>query len=142
RIAALLLILAPATARAASCGGAAGLDLQSQTFSFGAGSLIVPLDTCNNPDKAYNAGPTNTGGACGAGPDYAYPAGARCYNKASLANVRHPFGLLYLWLENGIPVNIILNNTKSGLGDADFSVSATSGSTTQTVTLIKQDAAG
>jgi hypothetical protein len=138
----LVVLSVSSPIRAATCGGASGLDLQSQSLGFGAGSLIVPMDTCNNPDKTYNPGPTNTGGACGGAPDYSHPGGARCYNLDALANVRHPFGIVYLWLQNGIPVHVILNNQKVGLADADFSVSSTSSGTANTVTLLKQDASG
>src|SRR5690242_5421597 len=107
------LLVLTAQAHAATCGGPSGQDPQSTTGSFGAGSLIIPMDTCYNPDSPRNAGPTNTGGACGGLPAYASPSGANCYNNASLANVRHPFGMLYLFLESGIPVNVILNNAKA-----------------------------
>src|SRR5436305_2663377 len=98
RLSIAIALFVSTPARAATCGGASGLDPQSTTGSFGAGSLIIPMDTCYNPDEASNDGPTNTGGACGSKPAYAYPGGATCYNKASLANVRHPFGMLYLFL--------------------------------------------
>src|SRR5262245_58337704 len=104
------------------------LDPAATTTSFGAGSLIIPMDSCYNPDNPGNAGPTNVGGSCGPGPAYA------CYNQYGGGNDRLPFGVIYLLAENDIPVNIILNQQKIGLADADFSITPPPGSTTATVT--------
>src|SRR5437764_10660773 len=82
RLAICIALLLPTSARAATCGGPSGFDPQSISGTFGAGSIIIPMDTCYNPDQANNDGPTNTGGACGSLPAYGYPSGATCYNKA------------------------------------------------------------
>ncbi|MCA1662707.1 MAG: hypothetical protein LC659_00260, partial [Myxococcales bacterium] len=50
--------------------------------TFAAGSLIIPMDSCYNPDNAGNSGPENVGGSCGAGPSYT------CYAGSSSGNVR------------------------------------------------------
>ena len=137
--------LAASDARASSpssspeCGGTISsttLDPVSTATSFPAGSLLIPMDSCYNPDNPGNQGPTNTGGACGAGPSYS------CYNAYGGGNDRLPFGLLYLLAENNIPVSIILNQTKLGLADADFSITPPTGSTTATVTHLAPSTAG
>jgi hypothetical protein len=112
------------------------LDPIATTTSFGAGALIIPMDSCYNPDNAGNAGPNNVGGACGAGASYT------CYNSYGGGNVRLPFGVLYLLAENNIPVNIILNQTKVGLADADFSITPPAGSSTATVAHVLPSASG
>ena len=107
------------------------------TTTFAPGSLVIPMDSCYNPDTSKsNANPTNIGGACGPGPKYT------CYNSYGGGNVRLPFGLTYLLTENGIPVSIILNQSKLGLADADFSVTPPAGSTTPTVTHLSPTATG
>src|SRR5215475_1297114 len=106
------------------CGGTISsttLDPVATSTQFGAGSLIIPMDSCYNPDNNGNAGPKDTGGSCGAGLSYT------CYNNYGGGNTRLPFGVLYLLAENDIPVSIILNQTKNGLADADFSVTPPSG---------------
>src|SRR4029079_15143285 len=86
------------------------LDPTATSTSFGAGSLIIPMDSCYNPDNPGNSGPANVNGSCAAGP-YSYT----CDNKYGGGNVRLPFGVLYLLAENDIPVSIILNQTKTAL---------------------------
>src|SRR6476646_790403 len=51
------------------------LDPTATSTSFAAGSLIIPMDSCYNPDNPGNSGPKNVGGSCGAGPTYT------CYNQ-------------------------------------------------------------
>src|SRR6185437_8106163 len=49
------------------CGGTVSsttLDPTATTTTFGAGSLIIPMDSCYNPDNAGNAGPYNNGTSC------------------------------------------------------------------------------
>src|SRR5689334_5656705 len=48
----------------------ATLDPQATSTTFGAGALIIPMDSCYNPDNAGNGGPMNVGGSCGAGTSY------------------------------------------------------------------------
>jgi len=98
----------------------------SQPRPFSAGALIIPMDQCYNPDYAAGADYVSDGTTCSAG------ALTACYANYSTGNVRLPFGLLYLLAVNNIPVNIILNPTKRGLGDPDFSVTPYAGATNQT----------
>src|SRR6185369_6236820 len=112
------------------------LDPTATSTSFGAGSLIIPMDSCYNPDNPGNSGPKNVGGSCGAGPTYT------CYNQYGGGNDRLPFGALYLLAENNIPVSIILNQTKTSLADADFSVTPPTGSSTATVTHLSPGTTG
>src|SRR4051812_16031743 len=112
------------------------LDPTATGTTFGAGSLIIPMDSCYNPDNPGNSGPTNVGGSCGAGPVYS------CYNQYGGGNDRLPFGLIYLLAEHNIPVSIILNQKKTGLADADFSITPPSGSSTPTVTHLSPTSAG
>jgi hypothetical protein len=136
------LVPADAGATASSspeCGGSFNtttLDPTATTTAFGPGSLVIPMDSCYNPDSPGNAGPTNVGGSCGAGPSYT------CYNSYGGGNVRLPFGLLYLLAENNIPVSVILNQTKLGLADPDFLITPPSGSTTPTVTHLLPSSTG
>ena len=112
------------------CGGTVSsttLDPTATSTSFNAGSLIIPMDSCYNPDNTGNSGPKNVGGSCGAGPSYT------CYANYTSGNVRLPFGLIYLLAENDIPVSIILNQTKTSLVDDDFSITPPTGSTTATI---------
>jgi hypothetical protein len=121
------------------CGGTISsttLDPTATPTSFAPGSLIIPMDSCYNPDNPGNAGPTNVGGSCGAGPVYT------CYNQYGGGNDRLPFGVIYLLAENDIPVSIILNQSKLGLADADFSITPPSGSSTPTVTHLLPSASG
>ena len=94
------------------------------------------MDSCYNPDNAGNSGPKNVGGSCGAGASYT------CYASYSSGNVRLPFGLLYLLAENDIPVSIILNQTKTSLTEADFSITPPSGSSTATVSDLSAASSG
>lgn len=104
-------------------------DPTAVTTAFPAGSLIVPMDSCYNPDDAGNSGPKNLGGSCGAsGLSYT------CYNATSTGNVRLPYGLIYLLVENNIPVSIILNQKKVSLDEADFSITPPTGSSPSTPT--------
>lgn len=114
-----------------SCGGGGvanvcGTGTVTQTASFSAGALIIPMDQCYNNDYSAGADYTSNGTTCAANAQFA------CYRNYSGGNVRLPFGLIYLLAVNNIPVSIILNPTKRGLGDADFSVTPPAGSTTQT----------
>lgn len=112
------------------CGGTVSsttLDPTAISTSFGAGSLIIPMDSCYNPDNAGNSGPKNVGGSCGAGPSYT------CYNNYGGGDVRLPYGLIYLLAENDIPVSIILNQSKTALNEADFTITPPAGSSTATV---------
>ena len=143
-LAATLLLTGPdarATTSSSSpeCGGtidSTTLDPTAMPTSFGAGSLVIPMDSCYNPDNPGNSGPKNVGGSCGAGPSYA------CYNNYGGGNDRLPFGLLYLLAENDIPVGIILNQTKTALNEADFSITPPSGSSKATVTHLTPSATG
>ncbi len=122
------------------CGGTVSsttLDPTSMSTSFGAGSLIIPMDSCYNPDNAGNAGPYNAGGACTAGP-YSYT----CYNKYGGGDIRLPYGIIYLLAENDIPVSIILNQQKIALNQADFSITPPSGSSAATVVHLTPGATG
>ena len=112
------------------CGGTVSsttLDPTATSTSFAAGSLIIPMDSCYNPDNAGNSGPKNIGGSCGAGASYT------CYNQYGGGDVRLPYGLIYLLAENNIPVSIILNQTKTALNEKDFSITPPTGSSTSTV---------
>ncbi|HEX9105334.1 MAG TPA: hypothetical protein VF997_24155, partial [Polyangia bacterium] len=144
-VACAVLVVDGGDARATSpssspeCGGTVSsttLDPTAVPTSFGSGSLIIPMDSCYNPDNPGNAGPTNVGGSCGAGPAYA------CYNQYGGGNDRLPFGVIYLLAENDIPVSIILNQSKLGLADADFSITPPAGSTAPTVKHLTPTAAG
>ncbi len=105
---------------------------------FDAGALIIPMDTCYNPPvAAANTETKNDGTGC------VVPAGApTCYGTYTNGGIRLPFGLLYLLLQNHIPVSILLNPYKTSLTDADFTV--TGGlqngipSTVATVTYVKR----
>jgi hypothetical protein len=113
------------------CGGTVStttLDPTSTSASFPAGSIIIPMDSCYNPDNAGNSGPKNVGGSCGVN-----PTTHTCYNQYGGGNDRLPFGAIYLLAENNIPVSIILNQSKTSLDDPDFSIKPPSGSSTQTV---------
>jgi hypothetical protein len=91
------------------------------------------MDQCYNPDYAVGADYTSDGTTCAAGPLFA------CYRGSTYGggNVRLPFGLLYLLAINRIPVSIILNPTKQGLGDPDFTVTPPSTATSpQTATYV------
>ncbi|HXU70527.1 MAG TPA: hypothetical protein VN947_14415 [Polyangia bacterium] len=145
-VGAAALLLLPAdgnattTASSPECGGTIDpttLDPTATTTSFGAGSLIIPMDSCYNPDNGGNSGPANVNGSCAAGP-YSYT----CYNKYGGGNVRLPFGVLYLLAENDIPVSIILNQTKTALNQADFSVTPTAGGTVSTVVHLSPSSSG
>lgn len=121
------------------CGGTISsttLDPVATPTSFGPGSIVIPMDSCYNPDNPGNSGPTNTAGSCVSGPSYT------CYNNYGGGNDRLPFGALYLLAENDIPVSIILNQTKLGLADADFSITPPTGSSTATVTHLLPSASG
>ncbi len=105
--------------------------------AFGAGSLIIPMDNCYNPDYSANPGPTNSGAACvAASTSYA------CYSGSGYptGNVRLPFGLLYLLATNNIPINIILNPAKTSLADPDMFITPPSGSSTQTASVLSYNA--
>ena len=104
-------------------------DPTAMTTTFSAGSLIIPMDSCYNPDDPGNAGTKNVGGSCGAGASYT------CYNSSSSGDVRLPFGVLYLLAENNIPVSIILNQSKQSLTEADFSITPPAGSSTSIPTV-------
>ena len=121
------------------CGGTVSsttLDPTATSTSFAAGSLIIPMDSCYNPDNTGNSGPMNKGGYCGAGPSYT------CYANYSSGNVRLPFGLIYLLAENDIPVSIILNQSKTSLTDDDFTVTPPSGSSAATVSELTPGSSG
>jgi hypothetical protein len=122
------------TASAQSCSGAS--DPVATATQFGAGSLVIPMDACYNPDTGTQSGGLDTAGSCGAN------AARACYNNYGGGNVRLPFGVIYLLAENNIPVSIILNSQKLGLGDADFSVTPMAGATTATVTHLVPGAGG
>ncbi|HEX6837941.1 MAG TPA: hypothetical protein VF334_15290, partial [Polyangia bacterium] len=116
------------------CGGSVSsttLDPTSTSTSFAAGSLIIPMDSCNNPDQAGNTGPLNNSGTCSAGPSYT------CFANYTTGDDRLPFGLLYLLAENNIPVSVILKNDKAGLTNEDFHVTPPSGSSTTVPTVSK-----
>ncbi|MCU1281223.1 MAG: Type fimbrial biosis protein PilY1 [bacterium] len=148
RVTALLVCIfsiTPTAAHAASptsspeCGGSVStttLDPTATSTSFGPGSLIIPMDSCYNADNVGNSGPTNIGGSCGAGPSYA------CYNNYTGGNVRLPFGVIYLLAENNVPVSVILNQSKIGLTDADFSITPPAGSSAVTVKHLTPSASG
>src|SRR5262249_19079271 len=65
-----------------------------------------------------------------------------CYNNYGGGNTRLPFGVLYLLAENDIPVSVILNQTKSALNEADFSISPTAGGTVATVKHLSPSSSG
>jgi hypothetical protein len=119
-----------------SCGGGGtpnvcGSGVTTTTQAFSAGALLIPMDQCYNPDYAASADYVSNGTTCAAGSKFA------CYANYTSGNVRLPYGLMYLLAENNIPVTIILNPKKLGLGDADFSVTPPTGSTTQTSSYLK-----
>jgi hypothetical protein len=131
--------LASSPTSSPECGGTVStttLDPTSTSTSFGPGSIIIPMDSCYNPDNPGNDGPTNIGGSCGAGPTHT------CYNSYGGGNDRLPFGVIYLLAENDIPVSIILNQSKLGLADVDFSITPPTGSSTATVTHLTASASG
>src|SRR5207248_3259618 len=96
----------------------------------------IPMDSCYNPDTLPQAAGVDSNGSCVAGPSRA------CYNSYGGGNLRLPFGVIYLLAQNNIPVSIILNNSKLGLGDADFSVTPPAGSTTATATHLAPSSTG
>src|SRR3954470_10969343 len=66
------------TASSPECGGSINgitLDPTATSTTFAPGTLIIPMDSCYNPDTPGNSGPKNVGGSCGAGPTYT------CYNQ-------------------------------------------------------------
>ncbi len=140
RFAVLLSVLvggaAPVYANTCSATG----DPVAITNSFSAGALIIPMDSCYNPDQTTaTPKPLNTAGSCVASSPSHSNGSATCYAKYSTANIRHPFGMLYLLAENNIPVNIILNQTKLGLADEDFHVTPPTGATApNTVTYLAE----
>ena len=120
-----------------SCGGGGSPNVcgsgATAPLAFGAGSLIIPMDNCYNPDYSANPGPTNSGAAC-----VAASTAYSCYAGSGYptGNVRLPFGLLYLLAINNIPVNIILNPAKTSLADPDMSITPPSGSARQTASVL------
>jgi hypothetical protein len=111
-------------------------DPVSRTTQFAPGSLVIPMDTCYNPDTGTQSGGLDLAGACVAN------AARACFNSYGGGNLRLPFGLIYLLAENNIPVSVILNNAKLGLGDPDFSVTPPAGSTRPTATHLVPGASG
>ena len=126
--------LATTASSSPECGGSVSsttLDPTSTKTSFGAGSLIIPMDSCNNPDQGGNTGPKNVNGTCSAGPSYT------CYANYTTGDDRLPFGVLYLLAENNIPVSVILNTSQLGLTDEDFHVAPPAGSSASVPTVSK-----
>ena len=113
-----LLVLVPGIASGNVCGGVTGLDPVSATTAFSAGALIIPMDTCYNADQAIELQPTNSGEAAPP-PARSSPATTTTTPRPATSGIRS--GSLYLLAENNIPVNVILNQSKNGLADEDFS---------------------
>jgi hypothetical protein len=106
----------------------------AQNVTFGAGSLIVPMDQCYNPSPA-SASVVATdwvSGACGTA-----AVAPTCYSHSyGTGDLRLPYGLVYLLAVNHIPVYLVDNPSKLRLSDADIVVSPSVGATAQTVTYL------
>src|SRR5581483_1916503 len=110
-----------------SCTNAQGtaLDPVARNTYFGPGSLIIPMDYCFQPDaKSGNYDIIDTPGEC-----VAPGTTPKCYATYKSGDTRGAFGMLYLLAINNIPVSIILNQTKSNLGDDDFVITPTNATT-------------
>jgi len=96
---------------------------KAETRSFNAGSIIIPMDQCYQ--TVNGSTPTGwTSGRCGGS------GGLTCYNAGRsypAGDIPHAFGVIYLLLQNNIPVRMTMRPDKQSLADADFSVSSSAG---------------
>src|SRR5581483_7283180 len=100
----------PAGAAAPSCLQYSGSSISgtSSCVAFPAGSLIIPMDQCNQPSSAKAYNPSFDTKNCVTTPTTADDGLFKAY------------GLIYRLLQQGIPVSIAIDTSKTAIDASDF----------------------